>query len=94
MQRIGLRPTAERPNPLDVHKMSMINSVFVLQHVAREDAPDEDVKFIGVYSTQALAEGAVARLVVQPGFRDYPRGFHIDEYAVDEDNWTEGFGFN
>ena len=37
-------------------------SVFVLQHVhAREDAA-EDVKFIGVYSSRAKAEEAVARL--------------------------------
>jgi hypothetical protein len=26
-----------------------------------------------------------------PGFRDYPEGFHIDEYQLDQDQWREGF---
>lgn len=67
------------------------DSVFVLQHVAREDQDDEDVKFIGVYSSRATAEAAVARLRQQPGFSAYRDGFHLDEYTIDMDHWTEGF---
>ena len=26
-----------------------------------------------------------------PGFRDVPDGFILDEYLVDQDNWTEGY---
>ena len=65
--------------------------MFVVQHVAREGEDDEDVKFIGWYSTHTFADEAVARLRLQPGFSDYPDGFHIDEYEVDRDHWTDGF---
>lgn len=68
-------------------------SVFVLQHVAREDQDNEDVKFIGAYSSRVAAEAAIARLLARPGFSDYPDGFYIDEYQLDKDHWTEGFGW-
>jgi hypothetical protein len=68
-----------------------LSTVFVVQHVAREDQPDEDVKFIGVYSSHDRAESATQRLMKQAGFRDYPNSFHIGEYALDKDHWTEGF---
>jgi len=62
-----------------------------LAHVAREDTPDEDVKFIGIYSSREKAESAISRLVLQQGFKDFPDGFNIDQYTIDEDHWTEGF---
>ena len=68
-----------------------MTEVFVLQHVARPDSDDEDVKFIGVYSTENAAQEAVGRLTSQPGFSDYPDGFHIDRYELNHDHWTEGF---
>ena len=46
---------------------------------------------IGVYSTLARARAAVARLRPQPGFRDAPDGFHVEEYQLDTDHWTEGY---
>lgn len=44
--------------------------VYVVQHV--DDRADDrgDVKLIGIYSTEEDARAAMARLVVQPGFRD------------------------
>jgi hypothetical protein len=65
--------------------------VFVVQHVHELDLDDEDVKFIGVYSSEQAANAAVARLSSQPGFRDATSGFHVDRYTVDQDHWTEGF---
>ena len=65
--------------------------VFVVQHVHEYEDGEENVKMIGVYSTQEQAEGAVERLRKQPGFRDLPTGFSIDPYTVDEDNWTGGY---
>ena len=38
------------------------------------------------------AQDAVTRIVTQPGFANFPDGFHIDEYEMDKDHWTEGFG--
>jgi homoserine kinase type II len=68
----------------------MVN-VFVLQHVHTGDEGVEDVKFIGVYSSREKAEAAVRRLSAQPGFSDTADGFHIDEYQVDQDQWSEGY---
>jgi hypothetical protein len=68
-----------------------MNRIYVLQHVAREDHSDEDVKLIGIYSTENSAARAVNRLKDQPGFRDYPDGFKTDPYDVDKDHWAEGF---
>jgi hypothetical protein len=66
-------------------------SVFVLQHVHAQQDGVEDVKFIGVYSSRAKAQEAVARIGHLPGFADAPDGFHIDEYRLDQDHWVEGY---
>jgi len=81
--------------------------VYVLQHLVEYSDGSEDVKMIGVYSTYERAKEAVERLKDQPGFKDNPgirdplnesgnlvSGFYIDEYALDEDHWREGFGFD
>jgi len=68
-----------------------MSTIYVVQHVRDEDGPDEDVKMIGVYSTPETAAAAVERLKGQPGFSDWPKGFHVDAYPVDQDHWAEGF---
>lgn len=65
--------------------------VFVLQHIHEFEDGAEEVKMIGVYSSQESAEQAVQRLVLQAGFCDTPEGFHIDRYRLDKDHWTEGY---
>jgi len=62
--------------------------VYVLQH---ENPKNEDVKFIGVYSSRPAAQAAIRRLSKQPGFSKAIKGFHIDAYEVDKDHWTEGY---
>jgi hypothetical protein len=64
---------------------------YVVQHVHEFEDDSEDIKFIGVYSTFEKAEQAVRRLSMEVGFCDTPEGFHISEYEIDEDHWTEGF---
>jgi len=66
-------------------------TVYLVQHVHQLDDGSEDVKLIGVYSSLATANAAVARLKLQPGFTENQAGFHIDPYEVDQDNWREGF---
>lgn len=65
--------------------------VFLLWHVHALPDGEEDAKLIGVYSSPELAEQARQRALKQPGFRDEPTGFLVDCYAVDEDNWREGY---
>lgn len=67
-----------------------MKSVFVVQHEYEWRGHDE-VAFIGVYATQSHAEAAVSRVRDQPGFRNWPDGFAIDEYTLGKDHWTEGF---
>ena len=68
-----------------------MNKVYVLHHVMREFADDEDVKLIVVYSSEDGAREAIARLSAQPGFRENPAGFQVEPYELDKDHWTEGF---
>ena len=65
--------------------------LFVVQHAHELEDGEDEVKMIGVYSTRENAESAVERLRLQPGFRDTPEGFCIDDYPVDKDHWAEGY---
>jgi hypothetical protein len=65
--------------------------VFVLQHVHKNSSKGEDVKLIGVYSTEDKARTAIGRVAGSAGFRDVPDGFHIDCYEVDVAHWADGY---
>lgn len=71
------------------------DSVFVLEHTRYEDDNSdndiEDFKLIGVFTSLEQAKAAIAQLSAQPGFKDYPNGFHIDEYPLGQINWSSGF---
>jgi len=68
-----------------------MSTVFLLLHVHTFDDGHEDVKLIGVFSSEALARAAQQRVADQPGFRDLPDGFEISEHRVDSGNgWPEG----
>jgi len=80
-----------------------MKSVFILQHLHILPDDTEDVKIIGIYSSEANAKEALERLKNQPGFCDSPElknphedevttsGFYIDEYKLDSDHWVEGY---
>jgi hypothetical protein len=65
--------------------------VFILWHVREDDPDKEDAKLIGVYDSESSARAALKRVQDQPGFADYPAGFEISTYILNQDNWTEGF---
>jgi len=77
---------------------------FVLQHTYIIDEElNEETKLIGIFESKILALQAVEKLKVLEGFKSYPEvidcipgdegegGFIIDEYKVNEVNWTDGF---
>jgi len=66
-------------------------SVYVLQHSHADENGNDDVKFIGVYSSREKAQSAVARISRASGFSDELDGFNIDEYPMDQDHWVEGY---
>jgi hypothetical protein len=65
--------------------------VYILQHVHEAPNGEEDVKLIGVYSSEAAAQDAIGRLSMKPGFSDHPESFHVGRYEVDRDQWIDGF---
>jgi hypothetical protein len=68
-----------------------MDHVYLLHHIRKDDTYMDDAKLIGVYSSQTTADEAVNRLRYQPGFVDYPEGFHIEKYELNKDHWVEGF---
>ena len=68
-----------------------MTKVYVLQHVHSLDDGEEDVKFVGAYSSRENAQTAMGRLAEAPGFSGALAGFHIDEYELDKDQWVEGY---
>ena len=64
---------------------------YVLQHVTSSTPGVEEVKLIGVYSSEKEATQAIARLKGLPGFSKFPDAFHIDPYPINRDHWAEGF---
>lgn len=65
--------------------------VFLLEHIHEMESGEEDIKTIGIYSSEESAKQAITRLSRQPGFRKDIEGFEISCYRLDQDNWTEGF---
>lgn len=57
---------------------------------AQEDEGD-DVKLLGVYSSEEGARRRVASARALPGFRDEPDCFWYGEYELDADAWAGGF---
>ena len=65
-----------------------MDRLFVLLH----SLPDTGkVKVIGIYSSQEMAENALERTQVLPGFAEESEGFSIETYEVDKDHWPRGF---
>jgi hypothetical protein len=52
--------------------------VYVLQHTNVINETEEDVKLIGVYSSNSEAKKAIDRKLRFPGFCDFPDGFHMN----------------
>ncbi|BFO13910.1 hypothetical protein SHKM778_02980 [Streptomyces sp. KM77-8] len=56
-----------------------------------DEQDGDDVKLLGVYSTEEKAEERIVRARPLSGFRDEPECFVVDSYVVDEDTWEDGF---
>lgn len=68
-----------------------MKTVFLLHHVRELSAGREDVKLIGVFSTEEKARAAFERLKRQPGFCESVSGFQVNRYIIDQVEWAEGF---
>jgi hypothetical protein len=69
----------------------MTAAVFCMWHIRASADEEEDVKFIGVFSTEIEAAQAKQLLLSKPGFADHPDGFQIEKYPIGKVHWEEGF---
>jgi len=67
-----------------------MSKVFVLHHTYG-DAESETYKLLGIFSTEDLAKLSIQEYLRLPGFIDYPDGFTISKYEINEPHWKEGF---
>lgn len=69
--------------------------VFLLWHshdLTDDFGTHEEVKLIGVFSSEAKAIEAREQLKEKEGFRDFsPSCFTIDKIKVDQASWVDGF---
>ena len=74
---------------------NMQTDVFLLWHTHELTdgfGAHEEVKLIGVFSSEAKAREAMELLKDKEGFRDYPpQCFLIDRTKLDRPGWTDGF---
>jgi hypothetical protein len=69
-----------------------MKSVFLLFHTHHLPGGEDDDKLLGVYSSRDIAEKKIEEKYKKlPGFCKPDGEFIIDEYAIDQDNWEEGF---
>jgi hypothetical protein len=87
--------------------MTDVFLLFHISHLARDVVPEnhldedgtplcdeqagDDVKILGVYTSEAAAEAQIAEAQFLPGFRDERQCFQITPYRLDHDHWAEGF---
>lgn len=62
--------------------------VYLLWHT---NSLNDDIKLIGVYSSEKIAMEKITVYKKIPGFCDDKEGFEVSKYQIDRDHWTEGF---
>lgn len=65
--------------------------IYVLHHVHEFEDGNEDVKLLGIFSSEKKAMEMIKEYKKIPGFKDYSEGFSINKYIIDKAEWLEGF---
>lgn len=68
-----------------------MTKVYLVHHTREVDEESDDIKLVGIYSSEEKARQAIAQLREQPGFRDHQDGFELGEATLDHTEWAEGF---
>lgn len=66
--------------------------VYLLHHYYETEFGCDEVKILGIFSSQQEAETAIKTYLDLPGFRDRKDDFYIDAYELNKKRWIEGFG--
>lgn len=65
--------------------------IYLVQHCYEVNDVDE-IKLIGIFSTEELANNAINDLIDKPGFKTLPKEcFTISNLKIDEYSWKDGF---
>ncbi|MBF9131411.1 hypothetical protein I0C86_20950 [Plantactinospora sp. S1510] len=56
-----------------------------------DEEDGDDLKILGVYSSEQRAEERIQGARLLPGFRDEPDCFMVNRHRLDEDQWADGF---
>ena len=68
-----------------------MGKVYLLQHVYEVDKIDE-VKLIGIFSTEEKSQKIIEELIKKNGFKDLSIDcFVISEIEIDKHSWQDGF---
>lgn len=68
-----------------------LKEVYVLHHVHEFEDGHEDIKLLGIFSSEVKAKEIIEKYKKMPGFQNHPDGFSADKYIIDKAEWTEGF---
>ena len=72
------------------HLNNQTSIIYLVEH-CYELYGNEDIKTIGIYSSESHAKEAINVLRQCEGFKDYPDGFITSKYELDKNYWNEGF---
>lgn len=73
--------------------MKEMSELYLVQHENVDEGYIEEMRIIGIYSSEKEAQNAIERVKKLYGFSDYLRGFQITKYILDKDQWVAGFKF-
>lgn len=68
-----------------------MKSVFILWHSYELNEGEEEIKLLGVFSSEGIAIKKISEYKKLPGFCDHLDGFEVVSYKIDVDQWKEGF---
>jgi len=69
----------------------MAQRVFLVRHTREIYDGIDDIKFIGVYSTEEKAQLAIEHAKTLPGFKETQDGFHVEGLLLNRSDWLSGF---
>jgi hypothetical protein len=66
--------------------------VFLAKHVFEYSDGHDNLRVIGVFSSDRKARAAIRQVRKKPGFRERKRKFEVSRCVLDSAYWTEGYG--
>lgn len=66
------------------HQEPDMETVYVLWHHRHDPDGHKHEKLIGIYSSRQKAEVGIAQVRDQPGFKERPKGFRIEDMNLDQ----------